>query len=235
MVPVGAECVPFLRAAVAASPSELVFPRMSGARRGEMLDGDALDLPTVVRRALADAGVVESWLHVCRARVNAAGERDRTAPRCTHTEAAADRGLRRCPVHGDKLWPKAQVRQVTFHQLRHTTASLLMQRGVSAFDVQHILGHSDVTVTLERYAHMDPPHLRSAVDRLTFEASAESDTAPPVRVAASASGASGVARCAGVRQGRDPRSRFRGRLPSARRPERRKPRGHRGFRSRFGL
>lgn len=116
--------------------------------------------------------------------MNAAGERDRNAPRCSYSETAPDPAPRRCPTHGDKLWPKAQVRKVTFHQLRHTTASLLMRRGASAFEVQHILGHSDATITLERYAHMDPTHLSSAVERLRFGPVEEDTSAAPVRVSA---------------------------------------------------
>lgn len=34
-----------------------------------------------------------------------------------------DIGIRRCSVHGAKLWPKPKVRPIRFHDLRHTTAS----------------------------------------------------------------------------------------------------------------
>lgn len=45
VVPVCAECVPYLKASLASSPSEYVFPRMSGKHRGEMLNPDTLDPP----------------------------------------------------------------------------------------------------------------------------------------------------------------------------------------------
>ena len=71
-----------------------------------------------------------------------------------------------------KLWPKAKVRQIRFHDLRHTTASLLMMAGVNPGAVQRILRHSDPRITTETYGHHQPDYLRSEIDRLHF------DTAP---------------------------------------------------------
>jgi len=51
------------------------------------------------------------------------------------------------------------------HALRHTTASRMVQAGVSLYEVKEILGHSSITVT-ERYAHLSPERLRAAVDTL---------------------------------------------------------------------
>ena len=45
--------------------------------------------------------------------------------------------------------------QVTFHTLRHTAASLLVQAGVPLVDVGKFLGHSSPVVTW-RYAHLAP-------------------------------------------------------------------------------
>ena len=38
-------------------------------------------------------------------------------------------------------------------------------RGASLKDVQEVLGHKDLKMTL-RYAHLSPAHLRGAVERL---------------------------------------------------------------------
>lgn len=54
---------------------------------------------------------------------------------------------------------------LTFHSLRHTFASWLVQRGVSIYEVSKLLGHSDIKVT-EIYAHLKPENLRSAVELL---------------------------------------------------------------------
>ncbi len=47
---------------------------------------------------------------------------------------------------------KAGITNVTWHTLRHTFASRLVNRGVDIVTVQELLGHSTVTMTM-RYAH----------------------------------------------------------------------------------
>ncbi|MFN0158549.1 MAG: tyrosine-type recombinase/integrase [Bacteroidota bacterium] len=54
-------------------------------------------------------------------------------------------------------------RRLHFHSLRHTFASLLVQKGVSLYHVQKLLGHSSPRVT-EIYAHLQNPLLHSVVD-----------------------------------------------------------------------
>ena len=45
---------------------------------------------------------------------------------------------------------------ITFHDLRHTCASLLFQRNVHPKFVQELLGHASVAFTLDKYSHMLP-------------------------------------------------------------------------------
>ncbi len=52
-----------------------------------------------------------------------------------------------------------------FHDLRHTFATRLVQKGVDLYKVAKLLGHSSVTVT-ERYAHHCPESLRTGVEIL---------------------------------------------------------------------
>ena len=40
-----------------------------------------------------------------------------------------------------------------FHDLRHTNATWLIAKGVNPKTVSARLGHSDVSITLNRYAH----------------------------------------------------------------------------------
>lgn len=54
--------------------------------------------------------------------------------------------------------PKGQLS----HVLRHTFASHFMMNGGNILALQHILGHSDLKMTM-RYAHLAPEHLETAV------------------------------------------------------------------------
>jgi Phage integrase family len=57
---------------------------------------------------------------------------------------------------------------IRFHDLRHTTASLLMMAGANPAAVQRILRHRDPRITTEVYGHLAPGYLQSEVDRLQF-------------------------------------------------------------------
>ena len=151
-IPIAPPLVPFLETALE-SRGELVFP--TGA--GEMRLPEA-DPQKVLRHALARAGIVEGYEHVCR-RCKAAGKAGHTA---RHSDAA----LRRCEACGMKLWPKALPRPMRFHDLRHTTATLLLRAGVDAHRVQRILRHSDVRTTTGTYGHLDVEDLRCAMGLL---------------------------------------------------------------------
>ena len=60
---------------------------------------------------------------------------------------------------------KAGIEGVTWHTLRHTFASRLVNRGVDIVTVQQLLGHSTVTVTM-RYTHTNLDSKRAAVAKL---------------------------------------------------------------------
>ncbi|OHX04604.1 tyrosine-type recombinase/integrase [Micromonospora sp. WMMB235] len=61
---------------------------------------------------------------------------------------------------------RAGLRQVRLHDLRHTAASVLLAQGVPARVVMEILGHSQISVTLNIYAHVAPEIAREAASRL---------------------------------------------------------------------
>jgi len=64
------------------------------------------------------------------------------------------------------LLEKAGLRRIRFHDLRHTYASLLIQRRESLAYVKEQLGHHSIQVTVDLYGHLMPGANRSAVDRL---------------------------------------------------------------------
>jgi integrase len=43
-----------------------------------------------------------------------------------------------------------------FHDLRHTCATLLLRQGVNPKYVQELLGHADISLTLNVYSHVLP-------------------------------------------------------------------------------
>ncbi len=54
-----------------------------------------------------------------------------------------------------------------FHSLRHTFASWLVQDGVSLYEVQKLLGHSNIAVT-QVYSHLQPEALHNTVNRISM-------------------------------------------------------------------
>jgi len=52
------------------------------------------------------------------------------------------------------LLKKNNLRQIRFHDLRHTCASLLLANGVSMKEIQEWLGHSDYGTTANTYTHL---------------------------------------------------------------------------------
>lgn len=61
---------------------------------------------------------------------------------------------------------KAGLRQVRFHDLRHSFASLLIQQGESLAYVKEQMGHHSIQITVDIYGHLAPEGNKSAVDRL---------------------------------------------------------------------
>jgi integrase len=54
----------------------------------------------------------------------------------------------------DRLRRAAGVPQIRVHDLRHTAASLLLMEGVSVKEVQERVGHANIRITLDIYAHL---------------------------------------------------------------------------------
>ena len=77
--------------------------------------------------------------------------------------------------HGDRLlkgrhWfepavREANVKDFSWHCLRHTFASRLVMAGVDLRTVQQLMGHKTIQMTV-RYAHLAPEHQMAAVERL---------------------------------------------------------------------
>jgi integrase len=56
----------------------------------------------------------------------------------------------------DKAWSKAGLERVTPHECRHTFASLMIAAGVNAKALSTFMGHTTISITLDRYGHLFP-------------------------------------------------------------------------------
>ena len=54
------------------------------------------------------------------------------------------------------LLKRAGVPKIHFHDLRHTCATLLLSRNVHPKYVQELLGHANISITLDTYSHVIP-------------------------------------------------------------------------------
>jgi integrase len=155
-IPVHVHLVPYLQAALDAAPGRCVFPAAGGDRMRE-----DVHLEEVLRRALARAGIVEGYSHVCRACKHAGLDKPVEAP---------DAAPRYCEAHKRprKRWPVAQPRPMRFHDLRHTYGSNLAQSGVSMPVLTCLMRHSNPQMTMGTYVHMQHGFMQSQVDRLNF-------------------------------------------------------------------
>ena len=65
-----------------------------------------------------------------------------------------------------RILRKAGIPAVRVHDLRHTCATLLMLSGVHSKVVQEMLGHSNISVTLDTYSHTLPSMRSEAADSI---------------------------------------------------------------------
>lgn len=65
-----------------------------------------------------------------------------------------------------QLCKKANIRYISFHGLRHTYATRLIENGTDIKTVSELLGHSDITLTLNTYVHPTNNVKVSAVNSL---------------------------------------------------------------------
>jgi len=146
----------------------------TGLRLGELLDlrwGD-VDFETAILTVLHGKGdkmrhipMVPELAGILEEIPRAVSEKGEASPYVFNNPDTATRW-----VDTKKQWARAlrisAIREFRFHDLRHTFASRLAQRGVSLKAIQDLLGHADLKMTM-RYAHLAQNDLRDAVSVLS--------------------------------------------------------------------
>lgn len=155
-LPIPDALVPYLRRAMAMHPkSKFVFSRADG----EMLSEDS-NPEKVLRTALKRAGIVEGFEHSCR-RCNRGWKE---AGRARAVEMHPDDEQRRCPTCNMKLHAEPKPIRMVFHDLRHSTATILIRKGTPLPIVQKLLRHSKIDTTVGTYFHVVDQDLRDALN-----------------------------------------------------------------------
>ncbi|MBE6021594.1 MAG: site-specific integrase [Cellulosilyticum sp.] len=72
--------------------------------------------------------------------------------------------IRKCHI---RICKKANIKEISFHALRHTYATRLIEAGENIKTVQELLGHADVTTTMNVYTHVLDETKKAAADKLT--------------------------------------------------------------------
>jgi integrase len=66
-----------------------------------------------------------------------------------------------------KRWHQQGLSPIGLHECRHTYAAFMIAAGVNAKALSAYMGHSSITVTLDRYGHLMPGHEGEAAAMLT--------------------------------------------------------------------
>ncbi|MBE6064703.1 tyrosine-type recombinase/integrase [Clostridium cochlearium] len=73
---------------------------------------------------------------------------------------------KRMPRNFKSILKKAGLKDIKFHSLRHTYATRLFEVGVPIKTVQALMGHSDITTTMNIYTHVMPEQKAKAVEKI---------------------------------------------------------------------
>ncbi len=83
-----------------------------------------------------------------------------------------------CTLHGTHLGPNHVVEEfklllkqaglpdIRFHDLRHSAATLLLSLGIHPKVVQELLGHTQISITMDVYSHVLPGMQQDAMGKL---------------------------------------------------------------------
>jgi integrase len=129
-------------------------PKTEKSRRSIMLAPFALEvlLKHQTRQQVAKAKAGDAW-------------QERDLVFCTSRGTPLDP---RTQVHlpFKKLLKQAGLPNIRFHDLRHSTATMLLSMGVHPKVVQELLGHNQISMTMDIYSHVMPTLQQEAINKL---------------------------------------------------------------------
>jgi integrase len=67
----------------------------------------------------------------------------------------------------NKIINRYELKQITFHQLRHSCASLMVKKGVNFKLIQERLGHANIGITLDTYSHLEEDQHKESTNVFT--------------------------------------------------------------------
>jgi integrase len=68
--------------------------------------------------------------------------------------------------HFASLRERSNLPKLSFHSLRHTAATIMLENGEHPKVVQEMLGHANISQTLDTYSHVTPNMQSAAAERL---------------------------------------------------------------------
>lgn len=98
------------------------------------------------------------------------------------TPASLDQAVERALDRAARGDPGYRGPVPTFHELRHSFASLYLEAGGDLFVLSRILGHRSVKTTERMYAHVADISLRAGANRLDLHVSGKASRTPRARV-----------------------------------------------------
>jgi integrase len=177
-LPIPPKLVPYFEAALK-TPGPWMFPNLAADSAGQTMFTEDSNPEKIFRTALKKAGIVSGYEHSCRRcgharRAGGTGGGARAAPSKfkPHAETHPDDAPRRCPNCDMKLWAEGIPRMRRFHDLRHSTATILLRDGVDLHRVQRILRHANFNTTASTYGHLVVDDLRSSLSMVGMARSA---------------------------------------------------------------
>jgi integrase len=157
-----------LKAALESAPewlrAPMAFAACTGVRRGELLSLRWMDVDLNSRRLFLRE-TKNGTLRVLPLSGSAIGILHSLPIGATADPVFAGVDPARLSVYTKRIFARLGIPDASFHTLRHTAASWMVQQGVDLYGVGQILGHKTPRMT-QRYAHLSPDYMANAVGKL---------------------------------------------------------------------